>query len=157
MAAGTGPLSWAGCGSYTGSEHENCLQGALIMTEHIGHQVSWAEKEIQHVTSWERIGTGNLLHPEGADMDLIWPASSAHNIFCCFGLRPLPRIATPEEARVFQWEGEGSGDKRKAEKLKSFHLGSDGNLFIIRVDWIFQLLKWDCSSVSCSWSQLIQL
>lgn len=71
MVAGTGPLSWARCGSYTGSEHENCLQGALIMTAQVGHQMSGTEKEIQHVTSWERIGTGNLPHPEGSDMDLI--------------------------------------------------------------------------------------
>lgn len=117
--------------------------------------MSRAEKEIQHVTSWERFSTGNLPHLEGPDMDLIWPASSAHKTFCCSGLRPVPPIATPEEARVFQWGGRLVGAKgrlkSKAEKQKSFHLGSDWKLFIITVNWIFQLLKWDCSSGHPRW------
>lgn len=126
--------------------------------------MSGTEKEIQHATSWERIGTGNLPHPEGADMDLIWPASLAYETFCCSSLRPLPPIATPEEARVFHWEGEGGGGKRKAEeqgweteKLSSGNLFiMDGNLFIITVDWMFHLLKWDCSSGHPRWPDYLK-
>ena len=60
-------MSWARCDSYTKSQHENYLQGKLIEIEGVGHQMSRAEKEIQHVTSWKKIGNGNLPHPEGVD------------------------------------------------------------------------------------------
>lgn len=152
MAAGAGPLSWARCDSYTKSQHENYLQGKLIEIEGVGHQMSRAEKEIQHVTSWKKIGNGNLPHPEGVDRissDQLVQHRRAFVVVASGPFHPLQPLRRPgcsnERGKRYKRKAENQG--WETEKLsfgirfEAFYNDSGLDISVAKMTLFFWSLK----------------